>query len=87
MIWNPVDQLLLLLGLLQLMLGVMTSKTAPIEDPRISRMPEGMSGKSKLVLEGMRREKMERNEHIFSRVTYGDERDLMLYLESTTELM
>lgn len=50
-------------------------------------MTEGMSGKSKLVLEGMRREKMERNEHIFSRVMYCDERDLMLYLESTTELM
>lgn len=55
--------------------------------PEDYRMTEGMSGKSKLVLEGMRREKMERNEHIFSRVMYCDERDLMLYLESTTELM
>lgn len=69
------------------MLGVMTSKTAPVEDLGISKMAERMRHKSKLVLEGMRKEKMERNIHIFFPMMYCDERDLMLYLESTTKLM
>lgn len=87
MIWNLVDQHFLPLGLLQLMLGVMTSKTAPVEDLGISKMAERMRGRSKLVLERMRKEKIKINVHIFFQMMYFDERDLMLYLESTTELM